>query len=79
MLLLLIFVGLWLPNPSSVTMFDRNTMQKNRTKLYFKHLLFKMNNNLHVYDTPQTNPTERSNITHGLKLTNHNRITPTES
>ena len=38
-----------------------------------------MNNNLHVYDTPQTNPTERSNITHGLKLTNHNRITPTES
>ena len=28
MLLLLIFVGLWLPNPSSVTMFDRNTMQK---------------------------------------------------
>ena len=79
MLLLLIFVGLWLPNPSSVTMFDRNTMQKIEPNYILSILLFKMNNNLHVYDTPQTNPTERSNITHGLKLTNHNRITPTES
>ena len=38
-----------------------------------------MNKNLYVYGTPQTNPTERCNIIHGLKLTNHNRITPTES
>ena len=42
-------------------------------------LLFKMNKNLYVYDTPQKNRTEQCNITHGLKLINHNRITPTES